>query len=85
MACSPTTMSKKRFPPVAAIVVALVSVIGMIVAGGDPWLALGMGFLWAGSLWLTMPEPEQPVLRVDAIRVSRDAVNETIEDRKSVV
>ena len=51
----------------------------MIVAGGDPWLALGMGFLWAGSLWLTMPEPEQPVLRVDAIRVSRDAVNETIE------
>ena len=79
MACSPTTMSKKRFPPVAAIVVALVSVIGMIVAGGDPWLALGMGFLWAGSLWLTMPEPEQPVLRVDAIRVSRDAVNETIE------
>jgi two-component system phosphate regulon sensor histidine kinase PhoR len=78
-ACNGEPMSRKRLPSTAAILVALSSIVGLIVAGGNPWLALALGLLWCGSLWLTMPAPDSPTARVDAERVSRDAVSETIE------
>jgi two-component system phosphate regulon sensor histidine kinase PhoR len=72
-------MLRKRLPSTAAIFIALISITGMTIAGGNPWLALSLGLLWCGSLWLTMPAPESSAGRVDAERVSRDAVSETIE------
>ena len=72
-------MTIRRYPSPAAVLVALVSVAGAALAGTSPWLALAIGLLWLGSLWLAMPEPEPVAPRIDAVQVSRDAVSEAIE------
>jgi len=72
-------MALKRSPPAAPVLIALVTVAGAALAGANLWLALAIGLLWLGSLWLAMPDPEPVQPRVDAGQVSRDAASETIE------
>lgn len=72
-------MSAKRTLPLPALMLALASGLGMLLAGASPWLALAVVTLWLGSLWLVTPEPEIPVEKVDVSEVSRDAIHETVE------
>ena len=72
-------MVPKRLPPAPAILIALAASAGLLAAGINPLLALAIAVLWLGSLWLTLPEPEARSEPLDAKRVSRDAVSETIE------
>lgn len=65
--------------PLSGLVLAGLAVVGMVLAGADLWLVLAVAVLWAGSLWLVQPEPEVPLVRIDAAEVSRDAVSEAIE------
>jgi two-component system, OmpR family, phosphate regulon sensor histidine kinase PhoR len=72
-------MSAKRAPPLAGIALAAVTCLGMIFAGSGLWLALGVAVIWAGSLWLTLPEPEAEAPRINAEQASRDATRGIIE------
>lgn len=72
-------MIARRPLPLPGLALAGLAAIGMLVAGAGLWLVLAVALLWAGSLWLTAPEPEIPVPPVDAEQVSSDAINETIE------
>ncbi|MFM2302408.1 MAG: hypothetical protein RLZZ84_2144 [Pseudomonadota bacterium] len=72
-------MTGKRPLPIASLLLAVATVAGMAVAGANLWLAVAVLVLWTGSLWLSAPEPEIAVERVDAAEVSRDAVSEAIE------
>jgi len=65
--------------PLPALLLALATTAGMMVAGANIWLCAAVALTWLGSLWLTVPEPEIAVERVDAAEVSRDAVSEAIE------
>lgn len=64
--------------PYSAIALALISGLTMLLAGSSVWLALGVVVVWLCSLWLTLPEPEIPLEKVDRAEVSRDAIHETI-------
>ena len=72
-------MPGKRSLPLHGLVLLALAAIGMVVAGADWWLVLAVAVIWAGSLWLTQPEPEIAAPKVDAAVVSRDAVSEVIE------
>ena len=72
-------MFANRPLPYPGIVLALIAGAVMLVAGSSVWLALGVVALWLGSLWLTSPEPEIVIQRIDVSEVSRDAIHETIE------
>ncbi len=65
--------------PLPGLALLAVALIGMGIAGVDWWLVVAVGVIWAGSLWLTLPEPEIEAPKVDAAIVSRDAVSEVIE------
>jgi len=65
--------------PLPGLALLLIAAAGMLIAGIDWWLILAIAVIWAGSLWLTQPEPEAEAPRVDAVSVSRDAVKEVIE------
>jgi two-component system phosphate regulon sensor histidine kinase PhoR len=58
---------------------AVLTVVGLLIAGVSPALAAAVALLWGGSLWLTMPEPEVRESRMDKAEVTRDAVREAIE------
>ena len=72
-------MTPKRMPSAAAIFIALAAAAGLLAAGTGPLLVLAATVLWIGSLWLALPEPVAATESLDAKRVSRDAVSETIE------
>jgi len=72
-------MTGKRTLPIAGLALAALTTLGIAVAGVDLWIAGTVALLWAGSLWLTMPEPEIFEARVDKAVVTRDAVREAIE------
>ncbi len=72
------TSGKKLFPW-AGISLALATAIGMLFAGSNIWLVLGVVLLWLGSLWLSRPEPPSESPRSDRARASRDAMSELIE------
>ena len=72
-------MTGKRTLPIAGLSLAALAALGLAVAGVDLWLILAVAMVWAGSLWLTMPEPEIAEARVDKAEVTRDAVREAIE------
>jgi two-component system, OmpR family, phosphate regulon sensor histidine kinase PhoR len=59
--------------------IAAAATVAMMAAGASGWLALGVFVLWAGTLWLTRPEPLQQEVRADRETVSRDIMRETIE------
>jgi two-component system, OmpR family, phosphate regulon sensor histidine kinase PhoR len=63
----------------SALVIALITAGGMLIAGASWWLTLIVTILWLGSLWLAQPEPEAQTERQDSAAVLRDAVHETIE------
>jgi two-component system phosphate regulon sensor histidine kinase PhoR len=65
--------------PLPGLALLAIALVGMALAGADWWLILAVAVIWAGSLWLTLPAPEIPVVKVDAAVVSRDAVAEVIE------
>ena len=77
--CKAPAMFPKRLPPAPALLIALVASTGLLAAGVNPLLALAIAVLWLGSLWLVLPEPVAAAEPLDAKRVSRDAVSETIE------
>jgi two-component system phosphate regulon sensor histidine kinase PhoR len=72
-------MPAKSSLPFAGIALALVAGVGMLVAGASFWLVLAVMALWFGSLWLTAPEPEIALEKVDIDLVERDAIHETVE------
>lgn len=72
-------MTGKPTLPIAGLALAALGAIGLLVAGTSPWLVGAIALVWAGSLWLTMPEPEIAEVRVDKAEVTRDAVREAIE------
>lgn len=72
-------MPAKRPLPYNAIALALIGGLGILLAESSAWLALGVVVVWLCSLWLTLPEPEIPVEKVDLAGVSRDAIHEAIE------
>lgn len=72
-------MPTKSTLPLAGILLALASGLGMVLAGTSAWLTLAVVGLWVGSLWLSRPEPEPETASVDAEEVSRDAIHDTIE------
>ncbi len=72
-------MTGKRSLPIAGLSLATLAALGLAVAGVSLWLIGAVVLVWAGSLWLTMPEPEIAEARVDQAEVTRDAVREAIE------
>lgn len=72
-------MPAKRPLPYNAIALALIGGLAILLAESSAWLALGVVVVWLCSLWLTLPEPEIPVEKVDLAGVSRDAIHEAIE------
>jgi two-component system phosphate regulon sensor histidine kinase PhoR len=72
-------MPTKPTLPFAGIALALITGVGMLVAGASFWLVLAVMALWLGSLWLVAPEPEIPAEKVDIDLVERDAIHETVE------
>lgn len=72
-------MTGKRTLPIAGLSLAAFTTLGIAVAGVDLWIAGTVALLWAGSLWLTLPEPEIFEARVDKAVVTRDAVRDAIE------
>ncbi|MBS3927244.1 MAG: two-component sensor histidine kinase [Sphingomonadales bacterium] len=72
-------MPAQRTLPFAGFVLALITGIGMLVAGASFWLVLAVVVLWFGSLWLVAPEPEIPAEKIDIDLVERDAIHETVE------
>ena len=72
-------MSGKRALPLAGIALAVATCLGMVVAGAELGLALGVAVIWLGSLWLTLPPPEADAPRINAEQASRDATREIIE------
>ncbi len=72
-------MSGKRALPLAGIALAAATCLGMVIAGADLSLALGVAVIWLGSLWLTLPAPEAEGPRINAEQASRDATREMIE------
>ena len=72
-------MTGKRALPLAGIALAAATCLGMVIAGADIWLSLGVAIIWLGSLWLTLPAPEAEAPRINAEQASRDATRETIE------
>ncbi len=72
-------MAGTRTIPTAGIVLAAASGIGIVIAGVDLWLTLGVEVLWLGSLWLAQPEPDGGATSITAEQASRDATREVIE------
>jgi len=65
--------------PLAGLGLAAAALLGMLLAGIDLWLVAGVGLVWAGSLWLTLPEPVAEAPRINVEQASRDAIREVIE------
>ncbi len=72
-------MTGKRALPLAGIALVVTTCLGMVVAGAELGLALGVAVNWLGSLWLTLPAPEAEAPRINAEQASRDATREIIE------
>ena len=72
-------MTGKRALPLAGIALVVTTCLGMVVAGAELGLALGVAVIWLGSLWLTLPAPEAEAPRINAEQASRDATREIIE------
>ncbi len=72
-------MTGKRALPLAGIALAVATCLGMVVAGAELGLALGVAVIWLGSLWLTLPAPEAEAPRINAEQASRDATRGIIE------
>ena len=72
-------MLTNRAFPTSGLVLLAVAMIGLLIAGIDWWLVLAVSVIWAGSLWLSLPEPAPDAPKIDATSVSRDAVSEVIE------
>ena len=72
-------MSGKRALPLAGIALVVTTCLGMVVAGAELGLALGVAVIWLGSLSLTLPAPEVGTPRINAEQASRDATREIIE------
>jgi two-component system, OmpR family, phosphate regulon sensor histidine kinase PhoR len=72
-------MPAKRHLPYNAIALALLGGLAILLAGRSVWLALIIVVVWLGTLWLTLPEPEIPLEKVDLAGVSRDAIHQTID------
>jgi two-component system phosphate regulon sensor histidine kinase PhoR len=72
-------MTGKPTIPYAGLFLAALGALGLAVAGVNLWLIGAVVLIWAGSLWLTMPEPEVTETRVDKAEVTRDAVRDSIE------
>lgn len=65
--------------PLAGLGLAAAALLGMLLAGIDLWLVAGVCLVWAGSLWLTLPEPVAEAPRINVEQASRDAIREVIE------
>ena len=72
-------MTGKRALPLAGIALVVTTCLGMVVAGAELGLVLGVAVIWLGSLWLTLPAPEAEAPRINAEQASRDATREIIE------
>lgn len=72
-------MPARRPLPFTGIALALIGGAAILLSGNSVWLALVITMTWLGSLWLTLPEPEIPMEKVDRDEVSRDAIHETID------
>ena len=72
-------MIGKRALPLAGIALVVTTCLGMVVAGAELGLVLGVAVIWLGSLWLTLPAPEAEAPRINAEQASRDATREIIE------
>ncbi len=72
-------MTGKRALPLAGIALVVTTCLGMVIAGAELGLALGVAVIWLGSLWLTLPAPEAEAPRINAEQASRDATRGIIE------
>ena len=72
-------MTGKRDIPWPGMVLALAAAIVMAVSGVNHWLVLGVLTVWAGSLWLTRPEPQPAESANPRIAQARDVMREVIE------
>src|SRR5690606_41495111 len=72
-------MEQDRTYPVAALVLAVITAVGMAIAGAPLWLALAVLLVWAGSLWLAVASPPPPIESATNGSFNRDDMGQFIE------
>ncbi len=72
-------MNGNRAVPWPGIGLAFVTAGGMLAAGADFWLTLGVVVIWLGTLWLTRPEPATEAPRSSLALGSDNAMRALIE------
>ena len=72
-------MKQARSLPGGGILLALLSALGLILAGVHLWLAAIVFVLWIGSLWFPQPEIEHVPLPADNVQLTRDGMRDLIE------
>lgn len=58
---------------------AAASSIALLLAGVDVWAVLGVGLVWAGSLWISRPEPVGYQPSSENFEFTRDSMHDLIE------
>ena len=72
-------MTSRQIIPWAGLSLAAATAIGMLVAGASALLVAGMVMVWAGSLWISRPEPPTVEARARRARAQRDNMGEIVE------
>ncbi len=72
-------MEQDRTYPVAALVLAAITAVGMAIAGAPLWLALAVLLVWAGSLWLAVASPPPSLESATNGSFNRDDMGQFIE------
>lgn len=72
-------MEPRRNLPWLGIMLAVLGAIGLLILGEQPWLALAVLLLWAGSLWLAIAEPPPVSAAKTNGAFNRDTMSELIE------
>src|SRR5690606_38466865 len=68
-----------RTYPVAALVLAVITAVGIAIAGAPLRLALAVLLVWAGSLWLAVASPPPPIESATNGSFNRDDMGQFIE------
>ena len=72
-------MDQSRPLPWPGIILALITGLGMWIAGIGPILVLAVMLVWIGSLWIVRPEPVLVRPQTDSVQLTREGMRDLIE------
>lgn len=72
-------MNEARTVPWPGLSLVAATSLALLVAGIDVWAVLGVTLVWAGSLWISRPEPVPYRPSNEHFELTRDSMKELIE------